>query len=545
MTNSRNTIIRKVALCVAFTMSCIGGTTAQTATVYTTTADGNLKLSKASVTVDPGKSSASKKLLFSTSVEHQTIEGFGFALTYSSCYNLMHMSESDRDRFLRQTYSPTEGYGVSYARIAIGSCDFSSHIYSLCDEEGLEHFALQDDETKYIVPILKEIIAINPAIKIIAAPWSCPRWMKSLTAEGNIPWAVWTGGYLNPQYRQTYADYFVKFIETMKQQGINIYAVTPQNEPLNGGNTASTKMPWNAQAEFVKVLASTFKQKGIGTKIYVYDHNFNYDDQKDQNDYPIKVYDALGTDFNGSELVVGSAYHDYGGDPSELSDIHRQRPDKQVIFTEASLGDWNDGRELGRGKTNVNSKTHLNEDMERLMIGLLNKYCTTVTYWNLMLDNDGGPKLRGGCQTCYGAVDIDQKNYSSISLNRHYYVISHASAVVRPGAVWLASGQLSGIASAAFRNTDGSFALLISNNSASDIEAGLSDRSFKWHVDVTLPAESIVSVLIPGNGIVNSIKHPVKERTDDQKYYSIEGKSITSPIAGQIFIHKGKKAVRR
>ena len=543
MTRKKQRRIRKIVLSMAFLLF-VTEVTAQTATVYTTTSDGSLGLSKTTVPVQAGKSSESKKLLFDTSRERQTIEGFGFALTYASCYNLMKMSKTNRHRFLLQTYSPTEGYGVSYARIAIGSCDFSSKTYSLCDEKGLEHFALQQDETKYIIPVLKEILAINPDMKIIATPWSCPTWMKSFTQNGNIAWSVWQGGYLNPKYRQTYADYFVKFIEAMKKQGINIYAVSPQNEPLNGGNTASMKMPWDDEAKFVKVLASTFKRNNLETKIYVYDHNFNYDDEKKQDNYPIKVYNALGNDFEGSELVVGSAYHDYGGDPSELSNIHVQKPGKQVIFTEASLGEWNDGRDLGRGMTNVNGKTHLNEDMERLMIGLLNKYCTAVMYWNLMLDNNGAPKLRGGCQNCYGAVDIDSKNYSKLTYNRHYYVISHASAVVRPGAVWLSSGKVSGIASAAFRNPDGSYAVLMSNNGASDVEVGVSGQSSAWHVDVKLPAESIVSLLIPHSGIVSSINAIEVDNPDDDEYYSIDGKRITKPVAGQILIHGGRKIIR-
>ena len=535
--NIRKTVLPMVFFLLATQM------TAQTATVYTTTSDGSLKLSKEVVAVQSGKSLADKQLLFNTSVKYQTIEGLGFALTYASCYNLMQMSQENRDSFLRQTYSPTEGYGVSYARIAIGSCDFSSNTYSLCDEEGLEHFALQQDENKYIIPVLKEILAINPDIKIIATPWSCPRWMKSLTRDGSIAWPTWIGGYLNPKYRQTYADYFVKFIEAMKNQGIDIYAVSPQNEPLNWGNTASTKMPWDDEAKFVKVLASTFKQKGLKTKIYVYDHNFDYDDIKDQNDYPIKVYNTLGSDFEGSELVVGAAYHDYGGDPSEIGDIHNKKPGKQVIFTEASLGEWNDGRDLGRGTTNVNSRTHLNEDMERLMIGLLNQYCAAVIYWNLMLDNNGGPKLQGGCQNCYGAVDIDSRNYSSLNLNRHYFVICQASAVVRPGAVRLFSRKTDGIASAAFRNPDGSYAVLMSNNSSAVIDAGVSDISSAWHVDVKLPAESIVSLLIPYGRIVSSIKNTEAVPSGNHPFYSIDGKRITTPVAGQIFIHEGKKSL--
>ena len=161
---------------------------------------------------------------------YQSMDGFGFAITYSTCYNLMKMDAASREKFLKQTYSTTDGYGVSYARISIGCNDFSSTEYSLCDTKGLEHFALYKDGTSYVIPVLKEILAINPNLKIIASPWTCPKWMKVSDINTKVPFDSWTDGHLNPDYRQDYAQYFVKFVNIKKDNGINIYAVSPQND---------------------------------------------------------------------------------------------------------------------------------------------------------------------------------------------------------------------------------------------------------------------------------------------------------------------------
>ena len=138
------------------------------ATIYTTTGDGSQKLDKTASAIFNGTNMAPSTILVDPSQTYQTMDGFGFAITYSTCYNLLKMSAEDRSSFLRQTYSETEGYGVSYARISIGCNDFSSTEYSLCDEPGLENFRLYTDETQYVIPVLKEILAINPNVKIIA-----------------------------------------------------------------------------------------------------------------------------------------------------------------------------------------------------------------------------------------------------------------------------------------------------------------------------------------------------------------------------------------
>lgn len=457
------------------------------ARIFTSTANGFSMLRQGSAALVTGQSMAPTTIQVDPAKEYQSMDGFGFALTYSTCYNLLKMSPEARAHFLKQTYSETEGYGVSYARISIGCNDFSSTEYSLCDTQGLENFKLYRDETDYVIPIIKEILAINPKMKVIAAPWTCPKWMKVKDLQSKAPFDSWTDGHLNPDYRKTYAEYFVKFVETMKAQGIDIYAVSPQNEPLNKANCASLYMPWDEEAPFVKELAAAFKQNKLTTKIYVFDHNYNYDNDKTQEDYPIKVYNALGNGFEGSELVVGAAYHDYGGTNVELTDIHNQAGDKELIFSESSIGTWNKGRDLSQ---------RLVADMRNVTLGTVNQWCKAVLVWNLMLDEKMGPNLDGGCQTCYGAVDIFN-NYQTLKYNSHYYIICHIASVVRPGAKRIGTArrsyQAGNLIYSAFLNPDGSKAVVALNAGDTDINVTVSDGNS--HFAVTVPAQGVVSTM--------------------------------------------------
>ena len=455
------------------------------AVVLTTTNDSVNTFFRGSVKTFTGTNMAPTTIEIDPSTTYQTIDGFGFALTYSSAYNLLHMSQAARTAFLKRTFSPTEGYGVSYLRISIGCSDFSSRVYTLCDTEGIDNFALQSDETNYIVPVLKEILAINPNVKIIASPWTCPRWMKTTeTLSGSYD--SWTGGRLRPARRSVYAQYFVKFIQAMQAEGISIYAVTPQNEPLNKGNCASLYMPWEDEAPFVRVLAGAFHKAGLTTKIYLYDHNYDYSGISSQNDYPVHIYNQLGSNFDGADLVAGAAYHDYGGTSTELSDIYNQAPTKEIIFSESSIGTWNKG--------NVLSNT-LVQEMRDLVLGTVNKMSRAVIVWNLMLDDKQGPNLDGGCQTCYGAVDTNSSDYSTLHYNGHYYVICHSAAVVEPGAVRLGVSRntnLSSLSHAEFLNPDGTYAALLCNAGDTDIKVTLSDGN-KYFL-ATVPAYGVVSL---------------------------------------------------
>ncbi|MDO5608604.1 MAG: glycoside hydrolase family 30 beta sandwich domain-containing protein [Capnocytophaga sp.] len=415
--------------------------------------------------------------------KYQSVYGFGSAITGSSCYNLMQMNASDRAVFLKETFSPSEGLGQNYLRISIGCSDFSMSEYTLCDTPGIENFALQEEELEYVIPILKEILTVNPDVKILGSPWTPPRWMKVNTLTDLKPHNEWTSGHLNPKYYQDYAVYFVKWIQAMKNNGIDIEAVTPQNEPLNRGNSASLFMGWDEQRDFVKVLGRTFKNEGISTKIYLFDHNYNYDNMPEQQQYPLKIYE----DSEVAGCVAGAAYHNYGGHHDELDKIHQARPDKELIFTETSIGTWNDGRNL---------EHRLVEDMEYLAFGTLNNWSKAVIVWNLMLDQDGAPNREHGCKTCYGAVDIQTSDYKTITRNSHYYVIGHLSASIQPGAVRIGNQIHSNknIDCSTFENPDGSYAVIVLNKSGKEEE--ISIKSAGKYIAYTLPKRSVGSFLI-------------------------------------------------
>lgn len=457
--------------------------------IYTTTADGKKQMEY--TTAQSARSKLSRHITLTPSTTYQEMDGFGYAITYSAAYNLMQMAPADRKAFLTRTYSRAEGYGVSYARISIGCSDFSSTEYSLCDTKGLEHFRLHNDETQYVIPILKEILAINPDLKIMAAPWTCPKWMKIKSLSNPVGYDSWTSGTLNPAYYEDYAQYFVRFVQAFAAEGISIYAVTPQNEPLNRGNCASLYMPWAEEAAFVNKLAPAFAHAGITTKIYCFDHNYNYDNISDQQDYPVKFYNALDPDMDGRELVVGSAWHDYGGSVTELDDINQKAPDKEVIFTETSIGTWNDGRNLA---------SRLLTDMKNLVYNTVLRQSKAVMVWNFMLDLNRGPNLDGGCQTCFGAVDIDQNDYHTLSYNSHYFVMAHASLAAQPGAKRIAAsiaGGTSDVSYVAFQNPDGSYGAIIFNQGNSGLQMSMA-VSTSAVARFTLPAKSIVTVVLGG-----------------------------------------------
>lgn len=397
---------------------------------------------------------------------YQTMDGFGVAITGSTCYNLMRMTAENRRLFLTETFSDQSGYGFSYCRVAIGCSDFSLSEYTCCDKPGIENFGLTDEENNYVIPILKEILAIKPDLKIMGTPWTPPLWMKS---NGK-----WTGGQLMTDYYDDYATYFVKWIQAFEAQEIKIFSVTPQNEPLNTGNSASCYMPWKQERDFVKMaLGPAFEKAGIKAKIYAFDHNYNYDDKSDQRNYPINIYN----DTEAAQYLAGAAYHNYGGDKNELTLVHNAAPGKDLVFSETSIGEWNDGRNLSK---------RLMDDMQEVALGTVNRWCKGVIVWNLMLDSKKGPNRPGGCQTCYGAVDINT-DYATITRNSHYYIIAHLSSVVKADAVRIGTSGYteSGLTYSAFRNTDGSYALVMSNNTAKRQTLTISDGEKEFTADVS------------------------------------------------------------
>lgn len=478
-----------IVACSAGKSNALGAdqeTVDEVVTAYVTTATRSSEFVKREIAFsDKADNMSPYTIMLVPGEEYQTMDGFGAAITGSTAYNLLKMSKEDRTDFLKKTFSESEGMGQSYVRIAIGCSDFSLSEYTCCDKKGIENFALQEEELKYVIPVLKEILAINPGLKVMGTPWTPPRWMKVDNLKDLKPFDSWTSGRLNPAFYQDYATYFVKWIRAMEEHGVKIYSVTPQNEPLNRGNSASMYMGWEEQNTFIKeALGPKFKEAGVDTKIYVYDHNYDYDSQKeetkDQIQYPLHIY----ADAETAKYVAGAAYHNYGGDKAELLTIHNANPGKELIFTETSIGEWNDGR---------NFEKRLIEDMEEVALGTVNNWCKGVIVWNLMLDSEKGPFRPGGCNSCFGAVDIDKTTYKTITRNSHYFIIGHLASVVKSGAVHIGTSGYTDkeLVYSAFKNTDGSYAFVVLNKSAAPKKINLygGGKSFVHEV----PARAVVS----------------------------------------------------
>lgn len=449
--------------------------------IITTTANRSKDLEESTIAFSNSDNSSSSTIKLNPDQTFQSIDGFGAAITGSTACNLLKMTPEDRTNFLKETFSPTEGYGMSYIRVCIGCSDFSLSEYTCCDKPGVENFALTVEENKYVIPVLKEILAINPSIKILASPWTAPRWMKVNNLKDLRPYESWTGGQLNPSYYQDYAEYFVKWIKAFENEGIHIYSMTPQNEPLNRGNSASMYMGWEEQRDFVKsALGPAFENAGLDTKIYAFDHNYNYDNVGDQHNYPVKIY----SDPEAARYIAGAAFHNYGGNVNELNSVHNAFPDKELIFTESTAGDWNDG---------ANLQKRLIDDMEQITLGTVNRWSRGAIIWNLMLDSQRGPNRPGGCTTGFGAVDISN-DFKTIRRNSFYYIMCHMSAVVKPGAVRIQSSGYNpaGLTYSAFRNPDNSYALVLSNRKSEDTKVTVDDGTH--HFPVTVPANGIVSL---------------------------------------------------
>lgn len=451
------------------------------ATVYVTTKSVRQIFQKS--TIELGDAAQTSFAVYLDPAErYQTMDGFGAAMTWASCYNLLRMTQEDRTSLLRELFDPEEGLGISLVRVSVGASDFNKEEYTWCDREGLDNFNIDPRDAEVVLPVLKEMYAINPDVKIIASPWSVPKWMK-MKVGGSGKHDSWTSGRLDPAQYQNYATYFVKWIQTMESNGFNIYALTPQNEPLNHGNSMSTYMPWKDQRDFIKnALGRSLESAGLKTKILIFDHNYNYDNMSDQKSYPLRIYD----DPEASRYVAGSAWHNYGGTVSELDHIVESAPDKDIYFTEASIGEWNyswDGCILA--------------DFRSIFLETMKRGCRGITLWNMVLDDKKGPysPAAGSCKTCYGAVELSSDTYKVSMRRTHYYQIAHASKVVKPGAVRIGNSGYTrkGITYLTFLNPDGSYAALILNEN-SDVQQ-LSFVGTRHSVKFTVPAQSIVSLI--------------------------------------------------
>ncbi|MCH5224592.1 MAG: glucosylceramidase [Muribaculaceae bacterium] len=461
-----------------------GDANTKTVWVMTTTNTKSFDLTESTITAQPGQSMATKTMKLNPGDQFQEIDGFGSAITESAAKNLLKMNQTDRTKFLQQTFSENGGYGYSYIRVPIGCSDFSETEYTLNDKEGIENFGLTKIETEYLIPVIKEILAINPNVKVMGSPWTAPRWMKVDNLDNMAPTSSWRNGHLNPKYYEDYGTYFVKWIQAFEGYGIPIYAVTPQNEPLNPNNSAGMLMYWDEERDFIKTgLGPKITEAGLGTKIYCFDHNYNYDNMGDQYQYPLKIYQ----DPEAAKYIAGAAYHNYGGNVSELANIHKANPSKELVFTESTDGTWTPG------DVTENVQLHLMNHMENISLGTTNNWSRGVILWNLMLDENHGPfsPADGSCKTGYGTVDL--LNNGTIRKNAFYYVLAHMSSVAKPGAYRIGTtGAQNNVISSAFVNPDGTYGLVLLNKNADEVNFTVADGEYKFAV--TLPGNSVTSL---------------------------------------------------
>ncbi len=399
---------------------------------------------------------------------YQTIDGFGFALTGGSAQHIKNMSGPARKTLLQELFATDKNnIGTSYLRVSIGASDLNDHVFSYDDlpagetDTTLVHFDLGPDKQD-VIPVLKEILTINPKIGIMASPWSAPVWMKTNKDT--------KGGSLLPAYYDTYARYLVKYIQTMQQQHIRIAAITIQNEPLHPGNNPSMYMPADEQAAFIKrSLGPAFKMAHLSTKIIMYDHN------ADKPEYPISIL----KDPDATQYVDGSAFHLYGGKIEALSTVHEAFPAKNLYFTEQWVG------------APGNFKQDIPDHVQKLIIGATRNWCRTVIEWNLANDPNNQPYTdRGGCNRCLGAVTIDK---DSVTRNPAYYIIAHAAKFVKPGSVRIASTPDGVLPNVAFKTPQGKTVLIVLNNGAEAKNFSVAYK--KKGLSATLPPAAVATYI--------------------------------------------------
>ncbi|URM38358.1 glycoside hydrolase family 30 protein [Flavobacterium anhuiense] len=370
--------------------------------------------------------------------KYQTVDGFGYTLTGGSVDVINQLNATKRTALLQELFGNGENsIGVSYIRISIGASDLNATPFTYNDlatgetDLNLDKFSLEKDNN--LIAMLKEILAINPKILILATPWSAPIWMKDV--------ASFKGGKLKTEYYDVYAKYFVKYIQQMKAEGITIDAVTPQNEPLHDGNNPSMYMSATDQANFIKnSLGPAFKTANLNVKIIAYDHNC------DNPNYPKTIL----ADADAYPYVDGSAFHLYAGDITALLNVYNSYPAKNVYFTEQ----WTSSQ----GQFEGDLKWHL----RNVIIGSMRNYSKNALEWNVANNANFGPHTDGGCTMCKGAVTITSSE--SFQRNVAYYIIAHASKFVPMGSTRIESNSGGSLQNVAFITPSGSKVLIVEND---------------------------------------------------------------------------------
>lgn len=402
-------------------------------------------------------------------------EGFGVAITGSSCYNLSLMEPAERRALLEQIYSP-KGLGLSVARISLGASDYSRELYSYDDVPGdveLKHFSVERDEA-YIIPMIKEILAVNPDLKILASPWSPPGWMKT--------GGMMCGGHIREKYLECYAEYYLRFLQAYEERGIHIAALTPQNEPETQQFGKMPACQWHPdmEAKFVRILREKLDKAGMDTKIWILDYNFVW---WRRPMWMLDTYPEL------QKQSQGIAFHYYKGGIEDIAPLQEKYPRMEYHFTE------------GGPRLYDNYGTDWCK-WTAMMIKVMSRGFRSFCGWNLMLDETGGPNI--GPYFCGGLVTRDSRT-GELSYSGQYKAFSNISRFIRPGArvrpVTLSGdGRLmfafpklpEPVEVCAAENPDGSFVLLASNHNNEKQQLQFFCKGQWWYVELMPDSVSTV-----------------------------------------------------
>lgn len=404
--------------------------------------------------------------------QFQQMAGFGAAITEASAWLMRHgMTPVQRDALMKELFTREgNGLGFELTRLTIGASDFSRRHYSLDDmppgqtDPELRHFSL-DPERADVLPAVKQALALNPKLQVMASPWSAPGWMK--TTDSLVQ------GQLKPEFYGAFANYMVRYVEGMAAEGVPIFALTLQNEPhFEPPDYPGMRVPPRTRAEVVgQHLGPLLKSKGLKTQILEWDHNW---------DEPWSPLSML-SDATARRYVSGVAWHCYAGDVSAQSQVAQQFPELDVWFTECSGGEWK-----------PQWAETLPWMMRHLVIGSTRHGARGVLMWNLALDPQYGPHL-GGCKDCRGVVTIDPAT-GRVTRNIEYYAFGHASRFVQQGARRIDSaGEVPGLDHVAFTNPDGSTVLVVSNSAPQPRRFTV--QAPGQRTGYTLPAGSVVTLV--------------------------------------------------
>ena len=425
----------------------------------------------------------------------QKIVGFGGSFTESSASVLNRLSPEKRKEVIH-AYFAGDGAAYSLTRTHINSCDFSLGTYSYAevpDDKQLEHFSIKEDQDD-LIPLIKDAMSVSKdGFKIIASPWTAPPWMK----DNN----KWFGGSLKPEYYPVWALFFSKYIKAYEKEGIPIWSVTIENEPMgNDGQWESMIYTPEQMADFIKNdLGPQFSKDNIDTKIMIFDHN---------RDELKRWADAILNDTKAAQYIWGTAVHWYSSTiswyPDELNYVHDKFPQKHLIHTEgcidAEVPVWkNDEWYWSKKATDWGFDWAPEKDKPlhpmyvpvfryaRDIIGGLNSWLEGWVDWNIVLDEQGGPNhvKNWAIAPVIAKPETDEVYYTPL-----YYVLSHFSKYIRPGATRVGvKSDLNNLMITACVNPDNSIAVEVFNPTGEQVQYNLQ-----------LTGES-VKLSIPGNAI--------------------------------------------